>query len=192
VAEHDHVRAAAARLGGVPTLVRDPPPVEFEALLERRRRLGQDLLDEVWEGVYHMNPAPAARHAEIAQQLGELLGPLAREAGLVPMISIFNLGEAGDYRVPDGGLHRARPGQRDVYLPTAALVVEIVSPDDKTWDKLGFYAAHHVDELLIVDMQERRVHWLGLQGDGEYVPVERSGQIAHGPAELAEQIDWPS
>ena len=36
---------------GMPTLVRDPQPVEFEQLLERRRVLGQDLLDEVWEGV---------------------------------------------------------------------------------------------------------------------------------------------
>ena len=33
------------------TLVNDPPPAEFEALLERRRGLGQDLFDEVWDGV---------------------------------------------------------------------------------------------------------------------------------------------
>jgi len=59
-------------LGRMPTLVRDPQPVEFEQLLERRRALGQDLLDEVWEGVYHMNPAPAARHADVAQQLAVL------------------------------------------------------------------------------------------------------------------------
>jgi hypothetical protein len=44
----------------VPTLVRDPPPAEFQALLERRQHLGQDLLDEVWEGVHHMNPAPVS------------------------------------------------------------------------------------------------------------------------------------
>jgi hypothetical protein len=37
----------------VPTFVRDPQPTEFEALLERRRQLGQDLFDEVWEGVLH-------------------------------------------------------------------------------------------------------------------------------------------
>ena len=76
-------------LGSVPTLVLDPPPADFEALLERRRQLGHDLLDEVWEGVYHMNPAPHQRHAHAAQQLAELLGAPAREAGLVPMISIF-------------------------------------------------------------------------------------------------------
>jgi hypothetical protein len=33
-------------------LVRDPQPLEFEALLERRHALGQDVVDEAWEGVY--------------------------------------------------------------------------------------------------------------------------------------------
>jgi Uma2 family endonuclease len=172
----------------MPTLVRDPQPVEFEQLLERRRRLGQDLLDEVWEGVYHMNPAPHLRHAHIAQQLAELLGPPARAAGLVPMMSIFNLGEPDDYRVPDGGLFR--PGPDAVYMPTAALVVEIVSPDDETWEKLPFYAAHHVDELLIVDPQEQTVRWLALIG-GEYRPLENSALVELGPDQLALLIDWP-
>jgi len=181
--------AARGSLDDVPPLVLDPQPAEFEALLERRRRLGQDLLDEVWEGVYHVNPVPHARHAYIAQQLAELLGPPARGAGLLPMMGIFNLGEPDDYRVPDGGL--LHPGPGEVYVPTAALVVEIVSPDDTTWEKLGFYAAHGVGELLIVDPQERRVHWLELQPEGEYRPVERSGLIALGPAELAARIDWP-
>jgi Uma2 family endonuclease len=173
----------------VPTLVCDPPPAEFEDLLERRRRLGQDLLDEVWQGVYYMHPAPNRRHAYLVQQVAEILGPLGRAAGLVPMLSIFNLGQADDYRVPDGGVFR--PGPDDVYMPTAAVVVEIVSPDDKTWEKLGFYAAHGVDELLIVDPQERRVHWLGLQPDSSYRNVEHSALIALGPAKLAERLTWP-
>ena len=49
-------------LADVPTLVRDPQPKEFEALLERRRQLGQDRYDEVWDGVYVMNPAPSYEH----------------------------------------------------------------------------------------------------------------------------------
>ena len=183
------VRALPGSLGTVPTFVHDPPPAEFEALLARRHRLGQDLLDEVWEGVYHMNPAPHRSHAQIAQQLAVLLDGPAREAGLDPMISIFNLGEPSDYRVPDGGVFR--PGPDEVYAPTAALVVEIISPDDQTWEKLGFYAAHGVEELLIVDPQERQLHWLGLRAGGEYRPLERSGLIPLGAAELAERINWP-
>jgi Uma2 family endonuclease len=59
--------------------------------------------------------------------------------------------------------------------PTAALVVEIVSPGDETWEKLPFYAAHHVDEVLIVDPQERSVSWLALER-GKYRPIDRSGR----------------
>jgi Uma2 family endonuclease len=176
-------------LGLVSTIVRDPQPAEFEALLERRRRLGLDLFDEQWGGVYRMNPAPAERHAYVAQQLAVLLDGPARTAALVPMISPFNLGELGEYCVPDGGLHREL-GDR-VYVPTAALVVEIVSPGDDSWNKLPFYAAHNVDELLIVDPQEHRVHWLGLRADGDYRPIERSTLVELGAAELAERIDWP-
>ncbi len=178
-----------SNLRGMPTLVSDPAPAEFEALLERRRELGQDLLDEVWEGVYHMNPAPHRSHAYIAQQLAELLGPPARSAALVPMINIFNLGEPDNYRVPDGGLFR--PGPDAVYVPTAAIVVEVVSPGDKTWEKLDFYAAHHVDELLIVDPEKRQVNWLSLDASDKYHPVDRSALIELGPAQLAERINWP-
>ncbi len=74
--------------------------------------------------------------------------------------------------------------------PWQPLVVEIVSPGDETWQKLPFYAAHKVDEVLIADPQTRAVNWLGLAG-GEYGPIERSGLIDLGRDELAERIDWP-
>ena len=35
----------------MPTLVMDPAPAEIDALIERRRRLGLDHRDEIWEGV---------------------------------------------------------------------------------------------------------------------------------------------
>jgi Uma2 family endonuclease len=172
----------------MPTLVMDPAPVELEALLERRRRLGLDHHDEIWGGVLHMNPAPHGRHHRIAQQLAEILGPCARAAGLTAAVHEFNLGVPEDYRVPDGAIHR--PGPDQMYYATVALVVEIVSPADESWAKLPFYAAHDVDELLIVDSEKRSVSWLGLTG-GEYRPLERSGLIDLGPIGLAEQIDWP-
>lgn len=171
------------------TLVLDPPPAELRALLERRRREGLDRFDEVWEGVLHMIPAPSFEHARITNQLMELLSPPSRAAGLIPVMGGFNLGESErDYRVPDGGLHR--PGATGVWLPTAALVVEIVSPGDETYAKLAFYAKRGVDEVLIVDHEERSVEWLALEG-GEYAPIERSALIELGPAELAGRIDWP-
>jgi Uma2 family endonuclease len=174
----------------MPTLVLDdPPPRELQALLERRKRSGIHRLDEVWEGVLHIVPAPDHGHASISQQLAELLGPLARASGLEPTMAELNLGESvDDFRVPDGALHR--PGASGTWHPTAALVVEIVSPGDESWQKLPFYAAHHVDEVLIVDPRKRMVHWLTLDGD-EYREVQRSALIELGPAELAERINWP-
>lgn len=173
----------------VATLVLESNMPEIEALKERRRISGIDRLDEVWEGVLHMVPAPHGRHAKVATQLAEILGPVARTAGLEPAMGEFNLGESEeDFRVPDGGIHR--PGPDRLWYPTAALVVEIVSPGDESWQKLPFYAAHGVDEVLIVDPAERSVHWLGLDGE-EYREIERSGLIELGSGELADRIEWP-
>jgi Uma2 family endonuclease len=173
----------------VRTIILDPPSAGLDELLERRRRSGLDRLDEVWEGVLHMVPAPSHAHASISQQLAELLGPLARAAELQATMAEFNLGESEhDFRVPDGGLHR--PGAAPMWHPTAAMVVEIVSSGDETWEKRPFYAAHQVDEVLIVDPDKRSVDWLAL-GQGAYRPVERSRLIELGAGELAGRIDWP-
>jgi Uma2 family endonuclease len=173
----------------VRTLILDPPTAGLDELLERRRRSGLDRLDEVWDGVYHMVPAPSDAHADIAQQLAVLLDGPARAAGLFPTMHEFNLGASEhDFRVPDGGLHRAR--RWGTWEHTSPLVVEIVSPGDQTWEKLPFYAKHNVDELLIVDPQERSVSWLALQ-EGEYRAVNRSAVIALSPDELHDRLDWP-
>jgi Uma2 family endonuclease len=101
----------------------------------------------------------------------------------------FNLGEdLNNYRIPDAGLHRQRSG---AWLHTAALAAEILSPGDESWDKLAFYAAHRVDEVVIVDPVQRVAHWLALDEHGEYQPVERSAVIDLGPAQLVERLDWP-
>ncbi|MHB2000708.1 MAG: Uma2 family endonuclease [Solirubrobacteraceae bacterium] len=169
------------------TLLPNPPPSDMEAVLARRRRLGQDRKDEVWEEVLHVVPGPSGEHSAVGAEVKSLTRESARLAGLT-VSDEFNLGASGDFRVPDGGLHRATP--RGTWIPTAALVLEVLSPGDETWEKLPFYAAHDVDELLIVDPEQRAVHWLALSG-GAYEPVERSGLIELSAAELAQQIDWP-
>ena len=90
--------------------------------------------------------------------------------------------------MPDGAL--VRPGADAVYLTTAALALEIVSPGDESWAKLEFYAAHGVEELLIIDPEEKTVSWMGLEG-AEYKHLKRSRLIELGAAELAQRIDWP-
>jgi Uma2 family endonuclease len=171
------------------TLVLDPPTAGLDEVFEGRRRSGLDRLDEVWEGVYHMVPAPSGPHGDLESQLHAILRPVANLASL-KMIGQSNLGESEhDFRVPDSALHRSPP--EGVWHRTAALVIEIVSPGDESWEKLSFYAAHDVDEVLIVDPQERSVSWLALEGD-EYRAVEHSRLLDLGAEELAEQLDWPT
>lgn len=170
------------------TLLPDPLPTEVQALLERRRRLGQDRRDEVWEGVYHVVPAPSGEHATLAAHVKRLLATPAADAGLI-VTDDFNVGDSkNDFRIPDGGLHRSTP--RGVWITTAALALEVLSPDDDAWKKLPFYAAHHIDEVLIVNPDTREVHWLGLSGD-KYEPIERSALIDLDAARLTQLIDWP-
>jgi Uma2 family endonuclease len=170
----------------VRTVVLEPNP-EFDALLKQRQALGQDGYDEVWEGEYHVAPMAHPSHGYLDDELAVLLRPLARGAGLVGT-GAFNLGSPDDYRVPDRGLHRGLP--RTTFVPTAAVVVEIVSPGDETWQKLDFYAAHSVDELLIADPAKRSVTCLVLHA-GRYLEAEASRLLGIGSAKLAGQIDWP-
>ena len=110
-------------------LVLDPPPIQLEELVEQRRRIGADRHDEVWAGVYHMVPAAGAAHSFLAQQVAVLLDEPARAAGLRVSLE-FNMGVKDDFRVPDLGVHR-KPCS-GVWIPTAAIVVEILSPEDET------------------------------------------------------------
>ncbi|MGI8685651.1 MAG: Uma2 family endonuclease [Acidimicrobiales bacterium] len=171
------------------TVILDPQPAEIEALIERRRVLGQDRFDEVWEGVYHMTPGPSGTHAYLDLELAALLRPLARAAGLVAT-SGFNLGAgAHDFRVPDGGYHRTMP--LGTWIPTAAIVVEILSPGDETFEKFDFYARHGVEEIVVVDPMADTVNvWL-VDAHGEFQPAQASQLLAVSAADLTSAIDWP-
>jgi len=158
VPDADWRRSDSGSFEEVPTLVRDPQPKEFEALLERRWQVGQDRYDEAWDGIYVMNPAPSYEHQRLAQQLAVLLDPLAQEPGLEAVAGGVNLGDENSYRIPDASLHRR--GSGGTYVSSAALVVEIRSPGDDTDQKIPFYAERGVDDGLIVDSRKRKVEWL--------------------------------
>jgi Uma2 family endonuclease len=172
----------------VKTVVLGPQPAEVQALIERRRALGIDLFDEVWEGSYHVAPAPNAAHAYLDDVLAVLLHPYAAGAGLTGS-GPFNLGGPRDFRVPDRGYHRGVP--RGTWLDTAAVVVEIVSPDDETYEKFGFYARHRVDEILVVDPPSRTVSVWARTSDERYERVPASTLLRVEAADLVAAISWP-
>jgi len=169
----------------VTTIIRGPRPPEVEAWLERRRSAGLDRFDEVWEGRYVAAPDAHVNHGRTQLGLAQLLLSSARRLG-VQAAGTFNLGRPDDYRIPDAGLV-PRPGE--VWHDTALLVVEILSPDDGTFDKLDFYRDHGVRELLVLDWTTRDVRVVDLQGGHADRPA--SAVLGMTTGEIAEAIDWP-
>lgn len=159
--------AVGGTLSPVKTVVLGPPPPELETLIQRRRALGLDGYDEVWSGEYHVAPAANSRHGAVQAAVLALLRECAGDPRLV--VGPFNLGTANDYRVPDGGV--LRDGGSGLYLDTAALVLEVISPDDESYAKLEHYARHGVSELLYVDPERGDVQLRRLAGR-DYRPVE--------------------
>ncbi|MGH9190012.1 MAG: Uma2 family endonuclease [Acidimicrobiales bacterium] len=170
------------------TVVLGPRPAELQSLIERRHALGIDMFDEVWDGSYHVAPAPSAAHAYLDDVLAVLLHPYAKAAGLTGT-GPFNLGRPEDFRVPDRGYHRGRP--TGTWVPTAGVVVEIVSPDDETYEKFGFYSDHGVEELVIVDPRARALGIWRRTTDGRYESVQASSVLEVSAAELNGAIAWP-
>lgn len=130
----------------------------------------------------------------VDSELAALLHPRAKSAGLYTTTA-FNLGDGpGNYRVPDGGYHRERP--LGTWTPTAALVVEILSPDDETYARFDFYAACGVEEVIVADPAHRTVRcFRQVAGRGPslapFTESERSDLLGVDAAHLTAEIDWP-
>jgi len=173
-------------MGPVSNLVVGDQP-EIRNWLDRRRALGQDGFDEVWEGVYHLAPNARAEHGVVAAGVLVALEGRIRAAGLWGC-GPFNLGEVDDFRVPDGGWFRTAP--TGVYLPSAVMVLEVLSPQDETFHKFGFYHAHGVGEVLVADPSERTVAcWV--RASSEYLPALRSDVLNVSMAAVQAEVRWP-
>jgi len=169
------------------TVIAAPSP-ELDAWIARRRAMRQDLHDEVWHGEYHMAPAANFWHSIVAGHLTVVLTGAASRCGLFVSTG-FNLGRhKDDVRVPDLGVHRSLPNI--VWVPTAAMVVEVVSPGDESWSTFDHYATHGVDEVLIADPEQRTLDLFVLTG-GRYEPRDHSGVLDVAVAELHAAIGWP-
>lgn len=161
---------------------------EIDAWLRRRRALGQDGRDEIWEGTYHVAPHAGAEHATVAYEIIVALAPRARAAGMVGG-GEFNLGEPDDFRVPDGGWFARQP--RGTYVATAVVVLEVLSPDDETFAKFDFYAGHGVREVLVGHPSDRWVRCWRLDPGGDHHEEPDSATLAVSMAELQAEIRWP-
>lgn len=144
-----------------------------QALLDERRARGADRWDEMWKGELHMVPPPSEEHQAVGTALLVALAPLAAARQLVARYEtgLFRPEVDDDYRIPDQVY--ARPEFRSArgIEGSASLVVEILSPNDETYQKLEWYAAVGVGEVLVIEPLTRRAE-LFANRDGKMVPVE--------------------
>jgi Uma2 family endonuclease len=152
------------------TVVLGDPPLVLTSLIADRKRLGLDSHDEVWNGEYHMAPAPSFQHGRIAAAFVLLLHEPATSKGFQVGLE-FNLGEPHNYRIPDLGVHRGSP--HGVWFSTAAMVIEVRSPHDESFEKFDFYFDHGVEEVIIADLESLEVT-LYCRGEGSFEATDRS------------------
>jgi Uma2 family endonuclease len=170
------------------TVVLGDPPQLLASLVADRIRLGLDRHDEVWQGDCHMAPVRSYRHAEVGADIAAMLRPRARQRSLRVSLE-FNLGDRFDFRVPDIGVHRGKP--EGTWLPTAAIVVEVRSPDDETYEKFGFYFEHGVEEILVCDLPANTVQWF-TRGDASFVKTDASAILELTTTDVLAGIEWTS
>jgi Uma2 family endonuclease len=153
-------------------------PALRRQLIAERRAIGADHHDEVWDGVYVMSPLASDEHQRLVMRLASILDTVVGIPGLGEVRPGVNVsdrltGWKRNYRVPDvvvrlaGG--RARILENHWY-GGPDFVIEIVSPGDRSREKLAFYATIGVRELLLIDREMRYVELYALQAK-QLVPV---------------------
>jgi Uma2 family endonuclease len=155
-----------------------------EEFLAERRRLGHDRGDEVWDGVLHMVPPPTSIHSRRGTDLVIALSPIAKRRGLEvwgDQAGVFRAGARKlDYRIPDAAISRPSHVKRRG-LEGAVLVVEVLSSNDESRDKLPFYAKIGAREVWLVEPATLATEIYELIGE-RYVRVPFVGGIARSPA----------
>ncbi len=155
-------------------------------VLARRKLTGVDRRDELWEGVWHMAPAPSREHQRILDELIVFLLPLLKRAGRGTLHSGINVfdeaSRSENYRIPDVTFVAA--GRESVLAEDGTrggapdAVIEIRSPEDESYDKLPFFASLGVREVIIIDRDTKKPEIYRLAGS-QYlaVAVDREGWV---------------
>ena len=130
-----------------------------EEWLDERHRLDLDRKDEMWDGVLHMVPPASSMHNELGGHLFSVLRPVATEQGLrsFPEPGVFDPAIEGmtSYRVADYGFALTQHVTTRGIEGRAALLIEVLSPADESYEKLTFYRSVGVEELLYLDPRTR-------------------------------------
>ena len=162
-------------------------------LIARRKKLGIDKHDEVWDGVYVMSPLASNPHQEIVVTLSAALFEVVHEPGLGKVFPGANVSDRHadwehNYRCPDVVVVMAGGAAVDRgthWQGGPDFLVEVRSPGDDTITKLPFYAAIGVREVLVADRDTREPTLYRLARK-KLAPVPPAG--ANGNAALASEV----
>ena len=141
----------------MPTVILDPDLAE--QLRAQRAAWGGDRYDEVWEGTYMMQAVPNNEHQKFVSRLTRVLEEVIGDAGLGEVFPGVNVSDrveewTHNYRCPDVAVFLKGTSAVDhdtFWYGGPDLAVEIVSPEDKSREKIDFYATVNTQELLIID-----------------------------------------
>ncbi len=158
------------------------PDLERE-IIAQRQAWGIDHHDEVWEGVYFIASPKDNHHQHLLALLASVFIDVLGFRKLGKVLIGANVSDRRshweqNYRVPD--LLVFLPGNaaedRDTHwLGGPDLAVEIVSPGDRTYEKVPFYATVNTREVLVIDRHPWTLVLFRLQ-EGMMVEVARAAE----------------
>ncbi len=128
-------------------------------MIARRRRLGHDKFDEVWNGVYVMSPVANDEHQDVVCVLSTLLCLVIQWPGLGVVRPGANVSDRHqrwekNFRCPDIAVFlndTAAINCSTHWLGGPDFAVEVASRGERVARKLRFYAKVQTRELLIVE-----------------------------------------
>ena len=162
-------------------------PADRASLIRRRRRLGHDRFDEVWDGVYVMSPLANNEHQDVVTQLASCLVFAIGLPGLGKVLAGANVSDRTtewkkNYRCPDVLVFlpgSSAQNKKSHWLGGPDFAVEVVSRHDRSREKFDFYPQVGTRELLLVDRYPWALELYRLNDQGAFDLVGRSTVDQH-------------
>ncbi len=143
----------------MPTVLILDPVLACRVIAERQLN-GLDRRDEVWDGVHVMSPLANNEHQRLAFRLAmildSILPPGSGEAFHEVNVSDREAGWEMNFREPDVAVFLTDGPGRDCgshWCGGPDLVVEVMSRNDRSHQKMDFYALNGVCELILIDRE---------------------------------------
>ena len=148
-------------------------PALEERVIAQRKAAGADRFDEVWDGVYVLAPLANNEHQHLVNELCTILTITVAWTGLGKVFPGVNVTDQDEdwqynYRCPDIVVYvkGTQAESRDTHwFGGPDFGIEVVSPHDRTLEKLPFYAKVGTRELLVVDRRPWKLTLFRLGGN---------------------------